>query len=69
MRQIVRSRTYVAQLRIFMEQGAESFGAAVAERTQARIDHIVEQHLAHYPKKPFDNELGLYAYPWLEYCH
>ena len=29
MRRVVRSRTYVTQLKIFIEQGAEPFGAAV----------------------------------------
>jgi mRNA-degrading endonuclease RelE of RelBE toxin-antitoxin system len=62
MRRVVRSRTYVAQLKTFIEQGTETFGAAVAERTLARIDHTIEQHLARYPKKPIDDRLGLYVY-------
>jgi hypothetical protein len=59
MRRVVRSRTYVTQLKTFIQQGTETFGAAVAERTLARIDHIIEQHLARYPKKPIDDQLGL----------
>jgi hypothetical protein len=51
MRRVVRSRTYVEQLKTFIEQGTKTFGATVAERTLARIDHIIEQHLARYPKK------------------
>jgi hypothetical protein len=39
-----------------------TFGAAVAERTLARIDHTIEQHLARYPKKSFDDRLGVYVY-------
>jgi hypothetical protein len=62
MRGVVRSRTYVAQLKTFIAQDTKTFGAAVAERTLARIDHVIEQHLAHYPKKPFDHKLGLYVY-------
>lgn len=58
MRRVVRSRTYVAQLKSFIEQGVETFGDAVAERTLARIDHAIEQHLARYPKKPIDEQLG-----------
>jgi len=62
MRRVVRSRTYVAQLKTFIDQGTETFGAAIAERTLARIDHTIEQHLARYPKKPIDDQLGLYVY-------
>jgi hypothetical protein len=62
MRRVVRSRTYVEQLKTFIEQGTKTFGATVAERTLARIDHTIEQHLARYPKKPFDDQLGLYVY-------
>jgi hypothetical protein len=62
MRRVVRSRTYVAQLKTFIEQGTETFGAAVAERTLARIDRTIEQHLVRYPKKPVDDQLGLYVY-------
>jgi hypothetical protein len=62
MRRIVRSRTYVAQLKTFIDQGAETFGAAVAARTLARIDYVIEQHLARYPTKPIDDEIGLYIY-------
>lgn len=63
MRRVVRSRTYVEQLKTFIAQGTETFGAAVAERTLARIDHAIEQHLAHYPKKSIDEQIGLYIYP------
>jgi hypothetical protein len=62
MRRVVRSRTYVAQLKILIQQGADVFGAAVAERTLARIDHTIEEHLARYPEKPIDGQLGLYVY-------
>ena len=63
MRRIVRSRTYVAQLKTFIREGAETFGAAVAERTLSRIDQTIAHHLARYPKKRFDDRLGLYVYP------
>lgn len=62
MRRVVRSRTYVAQLKTFIAQGAETFGAAVAERTLAHIDHTIERHLARHPRKPIDEQLGLYVY-------
>ena len=61
MRRVVRSRTYVAQLKAFIEQSTETFGPAVAERTLARIDHTIEQHLARYPNKPIDDRLGVYT--------
>jgi hypothetical protein len=63
LRRVVRSRTYVAHLKTLIEQGTETFGAAVAERTLAHIDHTIEQHLARYPHKPIDEQLGLYVYP------
>jgi len=59
---VIRSRTYVAQLKTFLAQGTETFGAAVAERTLARIDRTIEQHLARYSKKSIDDGLGLYTY-------
>jgi hypothetical protein len=31
----------------------------------ARIDHTIEQHLARYPHKAIDDQLGLYVYPVL----
>lgn len=62
MRRVVRSRTYVAQLKTYIQQGTEAFGSVVAARSLARIDHTIEHHLAHYPKKPIDDQLGLYVY-------
>jgi len=59
MRRIVRSRTYFAQLRTLLEHGSAVFGTAVAERTLARIDHVIERHLAQFPRKPVDRQLGL----------
>src|SRR5438874_13135475 len=59
MRRVIRSRTYVAQLRTLLEHGAAVFGTAVAEQTLFRIDHVIEKHLAHFPKKPIDEKLGL----------
>ena len=53
MRRIVRSRTYVAQLKTFIREGTETFGAAVAQRTLSRIDQTIAHHLARYPKKRF----------------
>jgi len=52
----------VAQLKTFIAQGTETFGVAVAERTLARVDYTIEEHLARYPKKPIDDQLGLYVY-------
>jgi plasmid stabilization system protein ParE len=59
MRRVVPSRTYVAQLQVFIEQGIARFGLAVANRTLARIERTIE-HLAHFPasKKP-DAKFGL----------
>jgi plasmid stabilization system protein ParE len=62
MRRVVRSRTYVAQLKTFIERGTETFGFAVAQRTLARIDRTIEQHLVDFPKRPIDGLLGLYVY-------
>jgi plasmid stabilization system protein ParE len=59
MRRIHRSRTYVTQLQLFIEQGIATFGVTVANRTLDRIDRTLE-YLAHFPasKKP-DPRLGL----------
>ena len=35
------------------------------QRTLMRIDHVIEQHLVHFPKKPVDKELGLNVFPIL----
>ena len=62
MRRVVPSRTYVAQLQVFLEQGIATFGITVARRTLARIEATVD-HLAHFPasKQP-DPRLGLTVY-------
>ena len=59
MRHINRSRTYVAQLQVLLEQGIATFGMTVAAGTRARIESTLD-HLAHFPasKKP-DPKLGL----------
>lgn len=63
MRRIIRSRTFVAQLQIFIEQGVAAFGITVARRTLARIDRTIEQHLAQFPaSKTPDPNLGLTVY-------
>jgi plasmid stabilization system protein ParE len=62
MRRIVRFRTYLAQLQVFVEQSAEAFGASVAERIVQRIDRAIEQALATYPRTSIDADLGLYTY-------
>jgi plasmid stabilization system protein ParE len=63
MRRVVRSRTFVAQLQVFLEQGIAAFGTAVARRTLARIDRAIDQHLANFPAaKTRDARLGLTVY-------
>ena len=62
MRHVVRSRTYLAHLKDFMERGAEQFGVSVAERTLGRIDCAIEQVLANHPMRLFDKRLGLSVY-------
>ena len=68
MRRVVRSRTYVEQLKTFIEQGTKTFGATVAERTLARIDHTIEQHLARYPKKPINDQLAAIMHHASRFC-
>ena len=64
MRRVVRSRTYVAQLKAIIEDGAVTFGIATANRTLAHIDKNLTQHLAHFPgNKQADVRLGLVVSP------
>ena len=53
MRRVVPSRTYVAQLQVFIEQGIATFGLAAANRTLTRIERTIE-HVANFPasRKP-----------------
>ena len=63
MRRIVRSRTYVAQLKDLLDQGIERFGTAVVEQKLAQVDHTLEVYLARHPKaKRPDRRLGLRVY-------
>ena len=64
MRRVVRSRTYVAQLKELLDQGIERFGIAVVEQKLALIDRTLEIFLAQHPKaKPPHPTLGLRVYP------
>ncbi len=63
MRRIVRSRTSVEQLRELLDQGARLFGFAVAQAKLARLNHVLENHLAHFPRTAGrDHRLGLHVY-------
>ena len=63
MRRIVRSRTYVAQLKTFIREGAETFGAAVAAANafSHRSDHRAPSHPL--SEKTLHDRLSLYVYP------
>jgi hypothetical protein len=64
MKRVVRSRTYLLQLKDLLDQGIDRFGIAVVERKLAQIDHTLEVFLARFPKaKPPDRKLGLRVYP------
>ena len=64
MRRVVRSRTYVSQLKDLLDQGIERFGVAVVEQKLALIDHTLEVFLARHPKAKRPNrKLGLRVYP------
>lgn len=59
MRRINRSRTYVTQLQVFLEQGIATFGRTAAHRTLSRIESTLD-HLAHFPaSKTPDPKIGL----------
>jgi hypothetical protein len=64
MRRVVRSRTYVSQLKDLLDQGVERFGSTVVEQKLVLIDHTLEVFLARHPmaKRP-DRKLGLRLYP------
>ena len=60
MRRVVRSRTYVTQLKDLLDQGIERFGVTVVEQKLALVDHTLEVFLARHPKaKRPDRKLGL----------
>ena len=64
MRRVVRSRTYVAQLKDLLDQGIERFGIMIVEQKLALVDHTLEVFLARHPKaKRPDRKLGLRVYP------
>lgn len=64
MRRVVRSRTYVSQLKDLVDQGIERFGIAVVEQKLALINHNLEVFLARHPKaKRLNRKLGLRVYP------
>ena len=64
MRRVVRSRTYVAQLKDLLDQGIERFGTAVVEQKLAQVDHTLEVFLARHPKaKRPDRRISLRVYP------
>ncbi len=64
MRRVVRSRTYVAQLKDLLDEGIERFGVTIVEQKLALIDHTLEVFLARHPKaKRPDRRLGLRVYP------
>ena len=64
MRRVVRSRTYVTQLKDLLDQGIDRFGIAIVEQKLARIDQTLEIFLARHPRaKPPHPELGVRVYP------
>ncbi len=64
MRRVVRSRTYVAQLKDLLDQGIERFGTAVVEQKLAQVDHTLEVFLSRHPKaKRPDRRFALRVYP------
>jgi plasmid stabilization system protein ParE len=64
MRRVVRSQTYVVQLKELLDQGVERFGVDPVEAKLRRIDHTLEVVLARHPKiKPVDAALQLRLYP------
>jgi hypothetical protein len=64
MRRVVRSRTYLLQLKDLLDQGIERFGVTVVEQKLALIDRTLETFLARHPKaKEPDSKLGLRLYP------
>lgn len=64
MRRIVRSRTYVAQLKTLLDQGIERYGITLVEKKLAQLDHTLLDFLASFPKaKQPDSRLGLRVYP------
>jgi hypothetical protein len=64
MRRIVRSRTFVTQLKELVAYGAMTYGAQLANAKLVLLESTIERHLAHFPGgKPVDPILGLHVYP------
>ena len=64
MRRVVRSRTYVSQLKDLLDRGIERFGVTVVEQKLALVDQKLEVFLARHPNaKRLDRKLGLRVYP------
>ena len=67
MRTVIRSKTYLAQLKLLLELGAERYGTALVEKKLARLDHTIETHLTAFPgTKRRHSGLGLVVYPVTE---
>ncbi len=64
MRRIVRSRTFVDQLREILVYGAVKYGAQLADVKLALLERKIENHLVYFPGgKSVDPVLGLHIYP------
>ncbi|MFA5949389.1 MAG: hypothetical protein WC807_03815 [Hyphomicrobium sp.] len=64
MRRVVRSKTYVRQLKTLIEYGVKRFGLRVAESKLLILDDVIEHFLAAHPgAKQVDPELMLHVYP------
>ena len=64
MRVVARSKTYTAQLKFLLEQGAAKFGSRVAAQKLDQLDHTLQRFLAAHPKaKRTHPTLKLRVYP------
>ncbi len=63
MRRVRVSRTFFDQLHTLLEQGYPRFGERIVLEKRERVFHLIENHLAHYPRVPRDSQHGLCVYP------
>ena len=61
MRSIRLSRTYDDELRALLAQGLPRFGARTVRRSRDRVEDAIK-HIAQYPRRPIDPQLGICAY-------
>ena len=62
MRSIRYSQSFYEELATLLEQGIDRFGPAVVAQKRADVLGTIKDYLAHHPRRPVDDVLGICAY-------